>query len=55
MKSPKKLTNDTLAISLELWALLNKDSLTKEQCSYFEEIAWRLKLLPDMEEENINE
>lgn len=53
MNNPKELTNDALALHLELWAELSKEELTHEQYKYFEEIVWRLKLMSDKEKENI--
>lgn len=47
---PRKMTNDTLAITLELWAMTN-DELTTAQLAYFDEIIWRLKLTSDKEQE----
>lgn len=51
---PKKVTNECLAATLELWALLNEEEFNKTQMSYFEEIVWRLRLMPDQEKENLN-
>ncbi len=51
---PRKMPNDTLALTLELWAMTN-DDLTASQLAYFDEIAWRLKLTTDKEQEKIDE
>lgn len=51
MKEPRKLTNDELALHLELWVALNEE-LTTNQLSYFEEILFRLRLTSDKELEN---
>ena len=53
MKAPSELTNDELALHVEFWAALNED-LTDGQKKYFEELVWRLRLLPDKEQENSN-
>lgn len=54
MKLPKELTNDELALHLELWLTLNEE-LTEGQKEYFEEFIWRLRMTPDMEQETSNE
>ena len=51
---PRKMPNDTLALCLELWAMTN-DELTDSQLAYFDEIAWRLKMMADKEQEKIDE
>lgn len=48
---PKKMSNDTLALSVELWTLTN-DNLTDVQKQFFAEVIWRLKLMSDVEREN---
>lgn len=55
MKHPKELTNDDLALALELWAMLNKEEFTESQQNYFEEIVWRLRLMSNKEQEINNE
>lgn len=56
MNAPQKMSNDVLAIALELWlelnVLENNRNLTVQQEEYFREIIWRLKLMPDMEKED---
>jgi hypothetical protein len=54
MREAKQLTNDELALHLELWTMMNSE-LTTQQTSYFDEIVWRLLMLPDKEKENQNE
>lgn len=48
---PKKMTNDTLALSIELWTSTN-DALTSVQKEFFAEVVWRLKLMTDKEKVN---
>lgn len=48
MKSPSQITNEDLALHIELWAMLN-ESLTEEQKKYFEEVVWRLRLMKEQE------
>lgn len=54
MKTPQELTNDELALHLELWTVLN-DQLSDSQIKYFDELIWRLRLFPDKELEKLNE
>lgn len=53
MKKPSELTNDDLALNIELWAMINPD-LTEGQKKYFEEVVWRLRMMVDKEKENKN-
>lgn len=48
MKSPSQITNEDLALHIELWAMLNEE-LTEGQRKYFEEVVWRLRLMKEQE------
>lgn len=54
MKDPRELSNDDLAVHIEIWAVLNEE-LTDSQMRYFNEVIWRLRLMSDKEQEKISE
>lgn len=51
--NPSKMTNEALAQGLELWVSIEDEKLFEPQKEYFNEIIWRLRLMTDVEKENI--
>jgi len=49
---PRKMSNDELALNIEFWAMVNTD-LTEGQMKFFEEVVWRLRMMVDKEQENV--
>lgn len=47
MKEPKELTNEELALHIEMWAAYGGADLTVNQMAYFDEVIWRLRLSAD--------
>lgn len=50
MKPWNKLTNDELALHLELWLNLDGRVSDKNQRDFFDEITWRLRLTKEEDE-----
>lgn len=44
MKTISKYTNDDMALHIEFWLSLNGE-LTEGQVKFFEEVAWRLRMM----------
>jgi hypothetical protein len=49
MKLPREMTNEELAMHLELWTALN-DELLPGQVAFFEEAIWRLRLMVEVQD-----
>lgn len=44
MKEPKEMTNEELALHIEMWLAYGDTNLNTNQLSYFDEVIWRLRL-----------
>jgi len=47
----EEMTNDDLALHLEFWLVADGTVSTDNQKTFFEEVAWRLRLMVSIEED----